>query len=126
LALEMVVRALEQGHAREDLVGRLESIRLPALLALFEMERMSGVLTLHRGTSTARLYVDDGRVLDVEPVSANETPRAALGRFLTWTAGAFVFAACSVTRVDRVGTSITGLLLDLAHATDEARRASCG
>lgn len=107
---------------KEHLVGALSRIRLPSLLALFEMERMSGVAELIRDGDLARVYVSDGRVVDVVYPAGPETPRAMLAALIEWDEGTFEFRVGAIDRPDRLGSSITGLLLDLAREHDEAHR----
>jgi hypothetical protein len=107
---------------REHLSGLLARIRLPTLCALFDMERLSGELTLRRGDARAVIYVRDGRLVDVDPLEPDVTPRAGIGRLLAWDEGSFEFAVRDVDRPDRIGVSTTALLLDLAREADEAAR----
>ena len=104
------------------LSGELSRIRLPTLLSLFDMERMTGKLVLQREIEEARLWLREGQIFDVEPVAANETRRARMAALLAWDEGTFAFYDQPVERPNRVGASTTALLLDLARETDEARR----
>ncbi len=119
-----LIRPAEPEPPREparELSGALSRVRLPTLCSLFEMERMSGTLTLRRGAEIAVVFLRDGRLVDVEPSSGS--PRARIGELLKWDEGEFEFAAGEVTREDRVATSTTALVLDLAREDDEARHA---
>lgn len=111
---------------REHLSGLLARIRLPTLCALFEMERLSGELTLHRGEQRTVIYVSEGRLLDVDHVDEGLTARAQVGRLLGWDEGSFEFVVRPVDRPDRVGTSTTALLLDLAREADEEAHSGRG
>ncbi|MCC6751630.1 MAG: DUF4388 domain-containing protein [Deltaproteobacteria bacterium] len=107
---------------REHLVGLLSRIRIPTLLTMFELERMSGALLISRDGEEARLFVRDGRVVDVEDGQGRAAPRALATRLLAWDEGTFEFTLQAVDRPDRIGTSTTALLLDLAREADEAGR----
>jgi hypothetical protein len=105
-----------------NLTGQLSSVPLTTLVALFEMERMTGELVVRHDIEEARLYVSAGRVVDVEPVVAGETARERVRAILGWREGSFAFDVHSVGRLDRIGMSTTALLLDLAREDDEAER----
>jgi Domain of unknown function (DUF4388) len=106
---------------RGHLSGLLSSIPLPTLCALFDMERLSGKLTLQRKEERFVVYVCDGRLVDVEGMPAGVTPRAQIGRLLAWVEGSFELDVHPVKRVDRIGVGTTELLMDLAREADEAR-----
>lgn len=108
---------------REHLSGLLTRIRLPTLCALFDMERLSGELTLKRDDAKAVIYIRDGQLIDVEVegADASSSPRGQIGELLAWDDGSFEFAVRPVDRPDRVGTTTTALLLDLAREDDEKR-----
>jgi hypothetical protein len=108
-------------NRRLHLSGQLSRIRLGTLLSLFDMERMTGKLSLQRGTDAACLYVRDGRLIDVEPAGAQPV-RARIAQLLAWDEGAFELYVEPVERIDRVQTSTMALLLDLAREADEANR----
>lgn len=102
--------------------GQIARIRLPTLCSVFEMERLTGVLVARRDIEEVRLYVDGGQIVNVEPVAANETARAQLRSILAWEDGTFEFDVKAVNRPNRIGMSMTALLIDLARETDEAKR----
>jgi hypothetical protein len=104
------------------LSGQLSRIRLPTLLSLFDMERMTGKLVLRRDIEEARIWLRDGQLFDVEPIADGESRRARVASLLAWEDGAFEFYDQPVERANRVGASTTAVLLDLARETDEARR----
>lgn len=129
--LEQLFSALIQPHkpgspptARpRHLSGQLDRVRLPALLTLFEMQRMTGILVMHSFVHTAHIFVKEGAVVDVEPRLASEpTARAAAARVLRWEVGSFEFEVGPVDREDRIEMSVTALLLDLARESDESSR----
>ncbi|HVH41204.1 MAG TPA: DUF4388 domain-containing protein [Labilithrix sp.] len=106
---------------REHLSGLLTRIRLPTLCALFDMERLSGELTLERDGAKAVIYIRDGQLVDVEGFDDDLSPRVQIARLLAWDEGTFEFVVRPVDRADRVGMSTTALLLDLAREDDEQR-----
>lgn len=108
--------------AHKHLSGSLDRIRLPTLFALAEMERMSGALDVKQGAHAARLFLREGRILDVEPIPEGSTHRAELSRLCGWDSGTFEFFMDVIDRPDRVGVPTTALLLDLAREADEAGR----
>jgi len=106
----------------EHLKGVLSRIQLPSLLALIEIERMTGSLELHRAEQRASVFAREGRVVDVELPGAGDDPREMLAKLCAWRDGTFEFSLGPIDREDRLETSITGLLLDIAREQDEAGR----
>ncbi len=107
---------------RAHLSGLLTRGRLPMLAALFDMERISGELSLVHGDERARLFVQRGRIIDVEPLIPGTSARTELARLFGWTDGSFEFVIRDIDRPDRVEATVNALLLDLAHRDDEASR----
>ncbi|HSO37662.1 MAG TPA: DUF4388 domain-containing protein, partial [Labilithrix sp.] len=109
---------------RRHLSGMLSRIRLPTLCALLDMERLTGRLTLEREGERLAVHVRDGRIVDVEVErggEASRSPRALLTRLFSWTDGSFELDVVPVDRVDRLGLTMTALLLDLARESDEEK-----
>jgi hypothetical protein len=106
---------------RHHLSGEMSRIRLPSLLSLFEMDRMTGKVSVKRPGGESRIYVSEGRIFDVEP-TVGKTRREALTVLLGSDDGTFQFTLEPVLRPDRIGVSTTVLLLDLARESDEAGR----
>jgi hypothetical protein len=103
--------------------GELRHVRVPSLLSLLSLERMTGVVRLARGEAIVRIFVRDGDVVDVvDEARAEATPRELLSGVVEWEEGRFAVHLEPVDRPDRLGVSTTGLLLDLARACDEQRR----
>jgi hypothetical protein len=103
------------------LSGMIARIPLPTLISLFELERMSGRLRVRRAGDEATLYVNQGRIVDVEPLG-DGTARQRIAGLLAWDEGSFEFALEPIERHDRVEVSTTALLLDIARESDEASR----
>jgi hypothetical protein len=106
---------------RHHLSGEMSRIRLPSLLSLFEMDRMTGKISIKRGGRESLVYVKDGLIFDVEPTDGKPR-RAVLAQLLASEDGTFQFTLEPVDRPNRVGVSTTALLLDLAREADEAKR----
>jgi len=104
------------------LSGQLSSVPLTTLVALFEMERMTGELVVRRDIEEARVYIDGGRIVDLEPVAPGESARGRIRDVLGWKEGAFEFDVQPVHRKDRIEVSTTALLIDLAREDDETER----
>jgi uncharacterized protein DUF4388/PilZ domain-containing protein len=107
-----------------DLVGQLSRIPLPALLSMFDMQRMSGRLLLTGSGESACLYIREGRVIDAVTDGEEISPRNILKGILSWPEGKFEFSNEEIDRVDRVERSTPALLLDIAYEGDEAARAA--
>ena len=107
---------------RKHLAGELSRIPFTALCSLLELERMSGELSVRRAGGELRLFVRDGRFVDVEPAPTG-SPQEAITALLGCRDGTFAFVVTAVTRPDRVAMSMTQLLLEAARQADEAARA---
>jgi hypothetical protein len=121
---EAVFQPADTGFSipNEHLGGLLSRIRLSSLLAFFEMERLTGVLTLTQGAMTAQLHMREGRVVDCEAPQVDPDRYSALSKLMTWEDGKFEFSVADVTRPDVINLSTTHLLLRLSQAADEAGR----
>ena len=106
---------------RRHLTGLLSRIPFTTLCSLIELERLSGDLTVRRPEGTATLFLRDGRFVDIAPYTPD--PRGALAKLLGCHNGSFEFDVAEVGREDRIGASMTELLLDHARASDEANAA---
>lgn len=106
-------------RTREHLRGSLARIHLASLLAFFELERMSGALKIRRNGSAAEIYLRQGQVVDAALDQTTDDPRGILKTLVSWESGEFEFEMQDVDRPDRVSTSTSALLLDLAKEEDE-------
>jgi hypothetical protein len=104
---------------RTHLSGELSRIRLPTLCSLFEMERLTGKLLVSTRGAESHLFFDGGRIVDVEPLTPDESRRSHIGRLLAATEGTFEFLVEPVQRSDQINISTTALLLDLLREADE-------
>jgi hypothetical protein len=111
-------------NRRGFLSGKLEQVRLPTLLSLIEMERMTGRLVLRRGPSKleeACVFVSDGVVLDVEPLAPRQSRREKIASLVAWDDGTFELQGEPIVRENRVNIRTAALLLDIAREEDETR-----
>lgn len=121
--IDQLLSALIQPPAeppeRKHLAGELSRIPFSSLCSLLALERLSGELSIRREDDLVRLFVQDGRFVDLE--SARETDaRAEIGRLLASREGTFAFLVTPVLREDRIGASMNELLLDAAAREDES------
>lgn len=107
-----------------DLSGQLSRIKLPTLLGLMEMEKMSGRLDLTSPNGEAiSLFVREGRLLDGDS-ETSASIREILASAMSWADGEFNFTMEEVEREDKVGASMTSLILDLAREEDESTKST--
>lgn len=112
------LREQPKPEARSHLAGELSRIRLPALLSMIDIDKMTGELLLLRGSERRTLFVRRGRVLDVEPAA---DAKAELASLLAWHDGDFAFTLKAVIRPDRIATKTSDFLAE--HAEPPSRRA---
>lgn len=144
---ELVIRiqhaAIPPPIASPGLRGSLVDIALGTLLSLLEFERKSGVLLVVHAGELARVFVSDGKVVEVEtsgsaPLPSLPTPGVTGGRslpkdrlmrLLDWEDGQFEFTPAELGgRTARAGRgrddqaiSVTQILLEHARLRDEQR-----
>jgi len=104
------------------LSGSLSEVALPSLLAFLELERSTGVLELERDCIKAKVFVQNGRLFDIELDPPGPAPTDALADLLEWPEGAFEFGFQLVERDDVIGQSTTALLMECARISDERSR----
>jgi hypothetical protein len=102
-----------------DLSGQLSRVQLPSLLALVEMERLTGLITIANDRAAVRIYIREGRVIDAEQDGSSASPRDVLGSLLEWQDAEFSVVCVPVQRRARVDMPTTALLLDLVRERDE-------
>ena len=112
------------GSDREGvhLSGSLSEVALPSLLAFLELERSTGVLDLERDCTKVKVFVQDGRLFDIELDPPGPAPIDALADLLEWPEGAFEFGFQLVERDDVIGQSTTALLMECVRISDERSR----
>jgi hypothetical protein len=116
--LSAIIQPPAEPPERKHLSGELSRIPFTTLCSLLELERLSGELTIRRENDVVRLFVKDGRFVDVES-SRKITPKDEVRRLLRVREGTFAFLVAPVSREDRVQTSMTNLLLTAATEEDE-------
>ncbi len=118
--LSALIKPRPEPPDRKHLTGLLSRIPFTTLCSLLELERLTGELTIRNGDDSAILFVKDGRFVDVEP--SGGAPREALSALLGLKTGTFAFVVRPVETTDKIGLSMTQLLLDYARMSDEAAR----
>ena len=103
--------------------GSLTSFGLSSLLMVIELDRMSGLVTLHGPIGTGRLAIREGRVLRARIDGDKGAQDAhAIYQMLQWAKGTFVFEAGEVDGEDRIERSTSFLLMEGARIVDEHSR----
>ncbi|MEZ4336554.1 MAG: PilZ domain-containing protein [Sandaracinaceae bacterium] len=101
-----------------QLTGDLGAFTPPTLLAFASMEQMSGELVVEDVT----VWLSRGDVVDVTATDRACPPLDLLAEVCRRDRGRFALYAGRVERPNRVGTSTTALLIDLARQHDELQR----
>lgn len=118
--LSELIKPRPEPPDRKHLSGLLSRIPFSTLCSLLELERLTGELSIRNGDEQAILFVKDGRFVDVEP--ASDDPRAAIAALLALRSGTFALSVRAVEMPDKIGLSMTQLLLECAREADEAGR----
>ena len=100
--------------------GSLANFGLSSLLMVIELERMSGLLTLHGPIGAGRLALREGRVLRAR-IDGEGGARGpyAIYEMLEWAKGTFAFEAGEVGGEDQIERSTSFLLMEGARLVDE-------
>jgi hypothetical protein len=77
------------------------------------------VLGIEGDSNKATIFVQDGRILDIESDAPDSAPIDSLADLLEWPEGTFEFSFQAVERDDAIGQSTTGLLMECARIRDE-------
>jgi two-component system, OmpR family, response regulator len=100
--------------------GDLAQLGVASVLTVLEIERKSGVVVLRQQDRTGRVFVRDGHVLSASFDGGQGSASSdVVFELLTWKTGSFQFTALEVEMEDKIGTSITHLLLEGARLIDE-------
>jgi len=100
--------------------GTLTAFGLSSLLMVIELERMSGLITMHGPIGTGRLAIREGRVLRARidgESGARDIP--AIHQMLQWAKGTFEFESGEMSGEDRIERSTSFLLMEGARLIDE-------
>lgn len=100
--------------------GSLVNFGLSSLLMVIELERMSGMVTLHGPIGTGRVAIRQGRVIRAR-IDGGQGNRGAhaIYEMLQWAKGTFEFEAGEVVGDDQIEMSTSFLLMEGARLADE-------
>jgi|GEM_PF-6562151 len=87
----------------KHLSGDLSRVGLKSLLAVLELEALSGELEVAGASQKALLYLRDGRVVDVRVGAGGGVARELLRYLASWSEGRFEFVVKTIAREDRIG-----------------------
>lgn len=122
--LVLRVRRLARGASQVVLRGDLSELGLPALLTMFELQRKSGQLLLHRGDVSGWIDLEEGRIVNARSTELIADPRSVIMSLLDWTVGQFELSTSRDVALPpcELTMPITHLLLEHARQRDEASR----
>ncbi len=105
------------------LAGDLRQFGVATLLTVLDMERKSGVLVLEREAESARLVMQEGRVVSAHFNKRDEPAGpSCVYELLDWSGGRFTFSEERVECSDEMGVTTASLLLEGARRMDELIR----
>jgi hypothetical protein len=102
--------------------GLLDDVSLSTLLGLFELERRDGVFRLSAPEGSVELDLRRGAIVRGRVDGEQVDVVAALGRAFDFRSAEFRFSNVAVTADSDAPRSLNGLLLEVLHRQDEARR----
>ena len=117
--LQMYLECLESLLGR-DQEGGFRGIQSKGLMDIVQMEclaRSSTVLRITRGSLVARLWIQEGELIDAEAEGARG--ETAFLRILTWKTGTFENLPAEPNRERTILKPVNALLLESAQAIDE-------
>jgi DNA-binding NarL/FixJ family response regulator len=103
-----------------DMEGGFRGIQSKSLMDIIQMEclsRTSTVLRITRGSLVAKLWIQEGELIDAETEGARG--EAAFQRILAWKSGTFENLAAEPERERTILKPVNALLLESAQAMDE-------
>ena len=106
-----------------DMEGGFRGIQSKSLMDIIQMEclsRSSTVLRITRGPLVAKLWIQDGELIDAETEGARG--EAAFYRILAWKSGTFENLPAEPERERTITKPVNALLLESAQTIDETRR----
>jgi hypothetical protein len=104
-----------------ELDGGFRGIQSKSLMDIIQMEclsRSSTVLRISRGPLIAKMWIQDGEVIDAETEGARG--EAAVRRILAWKSGTFESLPAEPGRERTITKPINALLLESAQTIDES------
>jgi CheY-like chemotaxis protein len=121
---QMFLDCLESLLGRE-MDGGFRGIQSKSLMDIIQMEclsRSSTVLRISRGPLTAKMWIQDGEVIDAETEGARG--EAAVRRILAWKSGTFESLPAEPGHERTITKPINALLLESAQTIDESANAT--
>lgn len=109
------------GHAEHGFDSGFRGIQSKSLIDIIQMEclsRSSTVLRITRGPLVAKLWIQDGEMIDAEVEGARG--EVAFQRLLAWKSGTFENLPAEPTRERTILKPVNALLLESAQTLDEA------
>src|SRR4029077_14377400 len=116
---KMFIECIESLLGR-DMDGGFRGIQRKGLMDIIQMEclsRSSTVLRITRGPLVAKMWIQDGELIDAEAEGARG--EAAFRRILEWKSGTFESLPAEPGRERTIHKSVNALLLETAQAMDE-------
>jgi CheY-like chemotaxis protein len=117
---KLFIECLESLLGRDDEPG-FRGIQSKSLMDIIQMEclsRSSTVLRISRGPLVAKLWIQDGELIDAEADGARG--EAAFRRILAWKSGTFESHPAEPNRERTILKPVNALLLETAQDMDEA------
>jgi hypothetical protein len=102
--------------------GVIDGVSLSTLLGAFELERRDGVFRLVASSGSVEFELRRGALVRGRVDGRDTEVVAALGRAFDFTFAEFRFEAMTVTADSDAPRSLNGLLLEVFHQRDQARR----
>jgi CheY-like chemotaxis protein len=116
---KLFIECLESLLGRDDETG-FRGIQSKSLMDIIQMEclsRSSTVLRITRSPLVAKLWIQDGELIDAEAEGVRG--EAAFRRILTWKSGTFENLPAEPARERTIQKPVNALLLESAQAMDE-------
>jgi DNA-binding NarL/FixJ family response regulator len=117
--MKMFLDCLESLLGR-DMAGGFRGIQNKSLIDIIQMEclsRNSTLLRLTRGPLVAKIWIQDGELIDAEVQGAHG--EAAFRKILYWKSGTFENLPAEPSRPRAIEKSVNALLLESAQSIDE-------
>lgn len=103
--------------------GTVSGLSLTSLFSLFEFERLSGVLSLSKGSRGLELTLQDGSVTRAEADGTRIAASAAVGEVFAWQSCGFAFRCSSARQEEEEAPqSANALMLEALRRRDEQQR----
>jgi CheY-like chemotaxis protein len=116
----LFMESIDSLISREAQAG-FRGVQSKSLVDIIQLECLSQsscMLKIVNGLTEGKIYIQNGEVIDAEVPGMSAEP--AFQRILSWKTGSFETLPVDSARVRTIFTSYQGLLLNTAHAIDEA------